>query len=332
MKFAIYGTGAVGGFLGARLLEAGHEVHFIARGPNLEALRKNGLAVHSPVFGDRRYDVSAAASAHDIGPSDYVVLGVKANALSQVAPLTEPLKGPGTTFVSTQNGLPWWYSLTGPGQDEPIESVDPGGVIARHIAARSVVCSIVYFSCSLSSPGEVVHTTGVRLPLGEPAGGRSKRVLALSEALRAGGIKAPVRNDIRHELWVKLLGNAALNPLTALTQTTLAELVESKVGFRLVASVMDEIREVASAAGVQIALSNERRIDGVRSAGQHRTSMLQDLDRGREPELEALVGSVLELAERNHVEAPTLRAVYAATKVLFSKRSKSEASESRKAP
>ncbi len=328
MKFAIYGAGSVGGFLGSRLLEGGHEVHFIARGSNLDALRRRGLLVRSEVFGERRIEVHATDSTAEVGPCDYVVLGVKAHSLTNIAPSVKPLMGSETTFVSTQNGLPWWYFQGKPGNDGPILAVDPGGVIARHIPPTLVVGSIVYFSCNLIAPGEIVHSVGNRLPLGEPSGGRTERVLALSSAMRAVGIKAPVRTDIRHELWVKLLGNAAFNPLSALTQTTLAELMESPLGLRLVGDVMTEIRQVAAAVGVHIALSNERRIEGARPAGHHRTSMLQDLDHGREPELEAVVGAILELADRNHVQVPTLRAIYAATKILFAVRAKARGRDS----
>ncbi len=322
MKFAVYGAGAVGGFLGARLLEGGHEVHFIARGSNLEALRNQGLAVRSALFGHHHYDVKAASCAADVGPCDFVLLAVKAHALSEIAPSVEPLKGPGTIFVSTQNGLPWWYPFDALGADDPIEVVDPGGIIAHHIPARSVIGSIVYFSCSMSGPGRVEHSGGTRLPLGDPFGKRSEQALTLSDALRSVGIKAPVRNNIRHELWVKLLGNAAFNPLSALTQATIVELIESTPGPRLIGDVMTEIREVAAAVGVQVAISNQRRIEGARSVGHHRTSMLQDLDRGREPEIDALVGAIVELADRNDVDVPILRALYATTKILFSTRSR----------
>ena len=317
MKFAIYGAGAVGGFLGARLLEAGHEVHFVARGDTLEALSKTGLVVHSSVFGSRTYSVQAASDPEAIGPSDYVVLAVKANALRQIAPLVEPLKGPRTTFVSTQNGLPWWYAHGALGEDEPIKAVDPDGIIARHMPAAQVVGSIVYFSCSLTGAGEVEHTTGARLPLGEPDGGRTERVLALSKALRAGGIKAPVREDIRHELWVKLMGNAAFNPLSALTGMTLSELIDYPHSRSLIESMMEEVRQVAAAVGVRIAISVEKRIEGTKAAGSHKTSMLQDYDLAREPEIEALLGSVLELAARHSVRTPALSAVTAGTRALF---------------
>ena len=318
MRFAVYGSGAVGGFLGARLLEDGHDVSFIARGEHLEALRNKGLHVRSSVFGDHVYQVRASSSAAGIGPVDYVLLGVKASALTEIAPLVEPLKGTQTTFVSTQNGLPWWYFHGLAGTDDPITAVDPGGVIERHIPGSRVIGSIVYFSSALEGPGEVVHSAGARLPLGEPAGGRTERILALSSAFQAVGLKAPVRNNIRHELWVKLLGNGALNPLSALTRKSLRELIDSSDGHKLIGSMMDEIRQVAAAVGVHIAISNERRIEGARAAGYHRTSMLQDLERGRVPELDALLGAVIELAARNHVVVPTLRAVDAATRVLFS--------------
>lgn len=317
MKFAIYGAGAVGGFLGARLLESGHEVHFIARGANLAALRERGLVIRSEVFGENRYRVQATSSPAEIGTSDYVILGVKASALTQIAPFVEPLKGSSTTFVSTQNGLPWWYFHGVPGDDGPIEAVDPGGVIAKHISVRSVIGGIVYLSSSMTGPGIVAHSSGVRLPLGEPSGERTERIHLLSSALRDAGIKAPVRNDIRHELWVKLMGNAAFNPLSALTRKNLADLTASAHGLQLTEAIMDEVRQVASAVGVQIALSNERRIAGARAAGHHKPSMLQDLERGRVPELDAMLGAVLELADRHHVPAPTLKAVDAATRLVF---------------
>lgn len=281
-------------------------------------MRTSGLHVRSAVFGEQRYSVQAHPSPEDVGPVDFVLLGVKAHALPRVAPSVEPLKGTNTAFVSTQNGLPWWYFHGVAGNEDPIRTIDPDGLTARHIPPAMAVGSIVYFSCSLNGPGELEHTSGNRLPLGEPVGGRSERVLALSEAFRSGGIKAPIRNDIRHELWVKLLGNAALNPLSALTRKPLYALLASADGVRLIEIMMDEIREVASAAGIQIAISNERRLAGLQNAGQHRTSMLQDLDRGREPELDALLGSIIELAERNHVSVPSLVAIHAATKALFS--------------
>lgn len=309
----------MGAFLGSRLLDGGHEVSFVARGENLRALQDRGLVVRSAVFGESRVSVRATHSTADIGPVDYVLLGVKAGSLAGIAPFVEPLKGPRTTFVSTQNGLPWWYFHGTAGADRPIRAVDPNGIIAHHIPPLLVVGSIVYFSCSMAGPGTVEHSSGARLPLGEPAGGRTERVLALSSALRAVGIKAPVRNDIRHELWVKVMGNAAFNPLSALTGATLTEMTSSPHALRLVEDLMDEVRQVASSVGVQIAISTQRRIDGARRAGHHRTSMLQDLDRGKEPEIDALLGAVIELADRQNVAVPALRAMDSASRLLFRK-------------
>ncbi len=319
MKFAVYGAGAVGAFLGARLLEAGQDVRFIARGKNLDALRERGLIVRSSVFGERRYTVCATASADEVGPADYVFLGVKATALPSIAPFVAPLRGSQTTFVSTQNGLPWWYFYGLDTVEKPLECIDPGGVLTRHIPPVSVIGSIVYFSCTLRAPGEVDHPQGIRLPLGEPDGRRTDRIRTLSKVLGSAGLKAPIRHEIRHELWVKLLGNGAFNPISALTRKTMAEMIDFPPSRRLIETMMDEIREVAAAVGVHVALSNEKRINGARQAGSHKTSMLQDLENGRSPELDAVLGAVIELARRHHIETPVLESIDAAARLLFAK-------------
>ncbi len=317
MRIAVYGAGAIGAFLGARLSEAGAEVLLIARGPHLEAIRREGLRVDSATFGENTYRLAASDDPAEIGPVDYVVLGVKAHGLTSIAPQVAPLLGPQTTFVSTQNGLPWWYFHGVEGDNPRIEAVDPGGVIAAHIPPERAVGSIVYISCDLPAPGVARHTQGVRLPLGEPDGSRSDRVRALSEAFQKGGIKAPVRGDIRHELWVKLLGNGVFNPLSALTRKTMIEMLDDPAACELIRAAMYETRETAAAAGVQIAFSPEQRIEGARAAGFHKTSMLQDLEAGRLAELEPLTGAIIELARRYHVEVPHLETLYAAARLLF---------------
>lgn len=317
MKFAIFGAGAIGGVLASLLADAGHEVHLLARGANLQALRAEGLLVRSKVFGDRRHKLPASADPNEVGPSDYVILAMKAGSLPGAARNVAPLKGAATTFVSLQNGMPWWYFHGIDGDEQPIEAVDPGGTVTRNIPPEQCLGAIAYISSSMPAPGVVEHTSGARLPLGEPSGKRTQRCLQLAAALRSAGIKAPVRANIRHELWVKLMGNAAFNPLSALTRATLSELTASPHGVRVIGSIMDEVREVAAAAGVQIALSNERRIAGARAVGSHKTSMLQDLERGRQHELDALLGAVIELADRWHVAVPAIRAVDAAARVAF---------------
>ncbi len=233
MKFGIYGAGSIGGFLGARLLDTGHDVHF-------------------------------------------------------------------------------------DGSNAPLESVDPAGVIAQHIPPERAIGSAVYVSCSLPEPGVLAHTQGLRIPIGEPSGERSDRVKALSDAFTSAGLKAPIRADIRLELWSKLMGNAVFNPLSALTRKTMIEMVECSESRALMATMMAEVRDVASAVGVHIAQSPEKRFESGRAAGRHKTSMLQDVERGRAPELEPILGSVIELAARHHVEMPASQAIYAAAKLLFS--------------
>jgi len=317
MHIAVFGAGAIGGFLAARLAEAGHSLSLIARGPHLKALRKHGLRLESVDFGSARYDVKATDDPQQIGPVDYLILGVKANALPAIAPLCAPLLNDKTVVVSLQNGIPWWYFHGIEADEPPLESVDPGGVIAQHLPPARALGGIAYISASVEKPGVIRHTQGARFPLGEPAGGRSARSKAFAQALIDGGIKAPIRADVRHEIWVKLMGNAIFNPLSALTRKTMQEMVDFPETRELIRRSMEEARETAAATGVQIAFSTERRIEGAREAGAHRTSMLQDVEAGRTPELDPLTGAVVELAARKNVEAPSLYAVYAAAKSAF---------------
>lgn len=314
MRAAIYGAGAIGALLGARLAEAGWDVSLIARGEHLAALRRDGLRIVSDDFGDQTYRLNASDSPAEIGPVDYVVLGVKAHGLTQIAPLVRPLAAPHTAFVSTQNGLPWWYRPDGGAR---LESVDPGGVIAQHMPLEQSIGSVVYMSCSLAAPGVVRHTHGIRLPLGEPDGSASERVKTLADAFQRGGIHAPVRNAIDHELWMKLLGNAIFNPLSALTRKTLIEMTEHPATAALILEAMAEVNETAQAVGVNMGTSPEKRLEGARQAGFHKPSMLQDLEAGRPAELSPLTGSVIELAARHHVPTPRLQTIFAAAKLLF---------------
>ena len=317
MRIAVFGAGAIGGFLAARLAAAGHELALIARGPHLKSLRRDGLRLESDEFGNSKYDVEATDDPSSIGPVDYVILGVKANALTSIAPLCQPLLGEKTAVVSLQNGIPWWYFHGIESNEPPLESVDPGGVIAAHLPPERAIGGIAYISASIAKPGVIRHTHGARFPLGEPAGGRTARAVAFSKALIVGGIKAPIRADVRHEIWVKLMGNAIFNPLSALTRKTMQQMVEFPETRELIRRSMEEAREVAAATGVQIAFSTDRRIEGARQAGDHRTSMLQDVEAGRPPELDPLTGAVVELAERRNVPAPALFAIYAAAKSAF---------------
>ena len=313
MKFAIYGAGAIGGFLGARLRLAGQDVSLIARGPHLEAIRTKGLRVRDAVLGDLSLQAPATDDPQEIGRVDVVVLGVKAHALTAIAPRVAALLGPETVVLTVQNGLPWWYfqGLEPPLTGERLESVDPGGLIADSIDARRVIGCLAYCSAAVSEPGVIEHVEGVRFPLGEPGGSRSERVRRLAGIFDKAGLKAPVRKDLRHDIWVKMLGNAALNPISALTRTSLGEMLADPLIRELARAVMQEVVQTAAGAGVRMRISPEQRLEGAARAGSHKTSMLQDVEAGRPIEIEPIAGAVIELAGKVGVAAPNLRALYA---------------------
>jgi 2-dehydropantoate 2-reductase len=252
------------------------------------------------------------------GTADFVFLGVKAHSLTDLAPKLHSLVGPTTTFVSTQNGIPWWYfqKLEGALSGTQLERIDPGGVIAQSIDADRVIGSIVYFSTEISQPGVVKHIDGNRISLGEPDCSRSDRIRMLAEALIAAGLKAPITTRIREEIWVKILGNLSFNPISALTGATLVGMVRDPDVADLVKNIMMEATEVAAKIGIEMPVTIERRMEGAAKIGEHKTSMLQDLEAGRPIELEAIVGAVLEMGDRLGVPMPHTRAVYACTKLL----------------
>ena len=317
MKIAIIGAGAIGGYIGARLSRAGADVVLFARGPHLRAMQDRGLRVISP---DGNFDVkpSVTSDLAAVGTSDVVFLGVKAHSLTTLAPQLPPLFGPDTVVVSTQNGIPWWY-FQGHGGDLEglrLERVDPGGVIAAAIEPRRVVGSLAYFSTDVAEPGVIHHTEGNRISFGEPDGTRSDRTRTIAETLIAAGFRCPVTTRFRHEIWVKLMGNVAFNPISALTGGTLEDLVRHPDVSRLVREVMAEMEAVAGKLGIELPISIDQRMAGAEKVGAHKTSMLQDYEAGRPMELEAVVGAVVELGERLGVSMPATRAVYACAKFL----------------
>lgn len=317
MKFLIAGAGAIGAYMGARMARAGLDVTLFARGPHLRAMQEHGVRVRS-AEGDFDARPKLAATLDEVGPVDVVFLAVKAHSLPQLAPQLRPVLGPETTVVSTQNGIPWWFfqGLSGAGEGIRLERVDPGGVIAAAIEPRRVVGSIVYFSTEIIEPGVVLHTEGNRISLGEPDGTRSERCRHIAAALVASGLRCPVTTHIHNEIWVKILGNVAFNPISALTRATLAEMVRDPEVAALVRNVMTETEAVASKLGFELPVSIDQRIAGAEKVGEHKTSMLQDLEAGRPMELEAIVGAVVELGERLGVPMPHTATVYACTKLL----------------
>jgi 2-dehydropantoate 2-reductase len=321
VKIVIAGAGAIGGYIGARLARAGADVVLFARGPHLKAMQERGLRVVSP-DGDFEVRPQVSGDLASIGTADVVFLGVKAHSLTAMAPQLRPLFGPETVVVSTQNGIPWWYfeGAGGPLDGLRLERVDPGGVIASAIEHRRVIGSLAYFSTDLPEPGVVHHTEGNRISFGEPDGTKSERMKRIAEALIAAGFRCPTTTRFRHEIWVKLLGNVAFNPISALTGGTLEELVRHPETSRVVREIMTETEAVAGKLGIELPISIDQRMAGAEKVGAHKTSMLQDLEAGRPMELEAVVGAVIELGEHVGVTMPVTRAVYACARMLDEKR------------
>ncbi|MHB8215531.1 MAG: ketopantoate reductase family protein [Candidatus Sulfotelmatobacter sp.] len=317
MKFLVAGAGAIGAYIGARMAQAGFDVTLFARGPHLRAMQQNGVLVKSSE-GNSVARPTIAASLEQVGPVDVVFLGVKAHGLPQLAPHLKPVLGPDTTVVSTQNGIPWWYfqGFGGEWEGLRLERIDPEGVISSAIEARRVVGSIVYFSTEITSPGVIQHIEGNRISIGEPDGSRSERVRRIAEALIASGLRCPISARLRHEIWVKVLGNASLNPVSALTRATIVQMVRDPGVCSVIRNIMQEVEAVSHKLGMELPVSIDQRIAGAEKVGEHKTSMLQDLEAGRPMELEALVGAVVELGERVGLPMTYTRTVYNCTKLL----------------
>jgi 2-dehydropantoate 2-reductase len=309
MRILIAGAGAIGGYIGARLAHAGEDVTLFARGAHLSAMRERGLRIIS-AEGDFEVRPKLIDNLTNAGAFDVIIVGVKAHALTSLAPQLKPLIGPATTVVSTQNGIPWWYCN--------LESVDPGGVIAASIDSSRVIGSIVYLGTEIAEPGVIRHMEGNRVTLGEPDGTRSERCRAIAEALIRAGLRCPVTTRIRHEIWVKLLGNVAFNPLSALTRATLAQMARDAGVRSVVVSIMTEVSAVANRLGIELPISIDQRIAGAEKLGDHKTSMLQDLEAGRPLEIEPVAGAVLELGARLGIDMPQTRSIYACAKLLES--------------
>ncbi len=312
MKICVFGAGAIGGYMGAKLASAGADVSLVARGPHLAAMQANGLTLIEET-GTSTVAVRAEEDPAALGPQDYLIITLKAHSVPSLVPAMQPLIGPDTTIVSGVNGLPWWYfhkfgdALEG----TVLESVDPGGAQWNGFGPERVLGCVVYPAAEVVEPGAVKHIEGNRFSLGEPDGSKSDRALALSKALTAAGLKAPVRPRIRDELWVKLWGNLSFNPISALTHATL-DVLCTDPGTRDVAlRMMVEAQDIAESLGTKFPVDVERRIDGGAAVGAHKTSMWQDLDAGRPMEIDALIGSVQELGRLVGKPTPTIDTVLA---------------------
>ena len=311
MKLCVFGAGAIGGQVGAMLARSGVEVSLIARGPHLEALRRDGLTLET---AEETFTVKLPATDDpaELGPQDYVFVGLKAHSVPPVVERMQPLLGPDTAVVTAVNGIPWWYfhGVEGPFAGRQLSSVDPGGRQWSGLGPERAIGCVVWQAADIVAPGRVRLSYGERMPIGEPDGSRSERVLALSKALIAAGMKSPAKRDIRNDIWMKLWGNLSFNPLSLLTHGTLETLAGDPDTAGTVRQMMIEGQAVGEALGVKFAIDVDRRIEGARSVGAHRTSMLQDLELGRPVELDALVGSVVELGRLTGVPTPTIELVY----------------------
>jgi 2-dehydropantoate 2-reductase len=319
LKIAIIGVGAIGGYVGIRLALAGEDVTFIARGANLEALRSRGIRL---VAADGSEEAVAKVKATDdyaaAGPQDVVILAMKAHQVEAVAPEVPKLFGAETAVVPMQNGIPYWYFHRHPGAfaGARVRSVDPNGSIGEHIPCERVIGCVVYPAAELLSPGVIKHVEGNRFPVGEPDGTSSDRVKRLSECFIRGGLQAPVLADIRAEIWLKLWGNLTFNPISALSRATLADICQYPPSRAVAAAMMTEAQTVANKLGITFRVSLEKRISGAERVGHHKTSMLQDVESARTLEIDALLGSVVELARLTETATPHIDTVYALTKLL----------------
>ena len=310
MKICIYGAGGIGGYLAGKLHQAGAEVSLVARGPHLSAIQENGLAVISE--GDRHvFDLPATDDPGSLGPQDYVIVTLKAPSVLGALQGIGTLLGPETAVVTAQNGIPWWYFYRhgGPFEGCHLDSVDPSGRIWQALGPERAIGCVVYPSCEIVEPGVVRHLHGRRFMLGEPDGERTARCAALSRALTTAGLKAPVRKRIRDDIWLKLWGNVSFNPVSVLTRKTLREMTEAEETLRLITGIMSEAQAVAEGLGIQLPVDIEKRIQWAADVGDHKTSMLQDLEKERPLELDEVVGAVAELGRWLEVPTPTLQSV-----------------------
>ena len=319
LKIAIIGVGAIGGYLGTSLAYAGDEVTFIARGSNLDALRTRGIRLIMSDGSERAVAQVRATDKYDeAGPQDLVVLAMKAHQVEAVAPEVPKLFGPDTVVVPMQNGIPFWYFHRYPGElaDSQVKTVDPNDLIRKYIPCERVIGCVVYPAAELIAPGVIKHVEGDRFPVGEPDGSSSERVNRVSQCFIRGGLQAPVLEDIRAEIWLKLWGNLTFNPISALSRATLAGICQYPLSRSLAREMMTEAQSIAHKLGVTFRVPLEKRIAGAERVGHHKTSMLQDVEASREIEVDALLGSVIELARLTQTPTPHLDTVYALTKLL----------------
>jgi 2-dehydropantoate 2-reductase len=317
VRVAVLGAGAIGAYVGAGLHRAGVEVSLIARGPHLQAIKASGLKVLSP-RGDFEVHPHATDNPEEVGPVDHIFLGLKANQYAAAGPMVQPLLHETTTLITAQNGIPYWYfhGLPGPFEGRRIESVDPDGTVSQALPVERAVGCVVYAATEIEAPGVIRHLEGTRFSIGEPDRTTSTRCRQFADAMVAGGLKCPVEQDLRNDIWIKLMGNIAFNPISALSRATMASICKHGAARQLVVRMMSETLDVASRVGSHPEISIERRLAGAEKAGDHKTSTLQDLEKGKPLELDVIIKAVVELADLTGADVPTLRAIAAVADLL----------------
>ena len=319
MKICIIGAGAIGGYMGIKFALAGEQVTLIARGRNRDAIVRNGLKlIDSEGNESIATQLKVTDKIREAGAQDLVILAVKAHQVEDIAPDVAALLGPETLVITTQNGIPWWYfhKFAGEFEGRAINSVDPGQSIMKHIDVQRVIGCVVYPAAEMVEPGVVHHIEGNRFPLGELDGSKSERITRLTQVFTQAGMKSPILDDIRSEIWLKLWGNLSFNPISALTHATLVDICQFPLTRELAANMMREAQTIAEKLGVTFRVTLERRINGAEKVGKHKTSMLQDVEAGRAIELDALVGAVVEMGQLTGTPTPYISAVLACAKLL----------------
>ena len=318
MKVCVVGAGAIGGLLGVRIANTGQQVSLVARGPHLKAIRANGLKL---IQGDETLvakDLAATDDIAELPEQDIVLMALKSHQIAAVVDKLPHLFGEETVIVTLQNGIPWWYFQNLPGRysGQIVQTVDPGGTLARAIDPQTILGCVAYPAAIISEPGVIKHVEGIRFPLGELDGSDSERTNRVSNMLTEAGFKSPVLTDIRSEIWLKLWGNLSFNPISALTHGTLEGICRFPLSRELAATMMLEAKEIAEKLGAGFRVTLEKRIEGAEKVGKHKTSMLQDVEAGKPLEIDGMLGAVIELAEITRTPVPALRSIYACVCLL----------------
>jgi 2-dehydropantoate 2-reductase len=317
MRFAVLGAGAIGAYVGAALARGGSDVTLIARGEHLRAMQTDGVRVESP-RGDFTVEVPATSDFDAMADADVIFVGLKAGSLPEIAPRLADVLRDDTLVIGAQNGIPWWYFQRHGGEldGHQLESVDPDGAVSRAVPPDNVVGCVIYCSTELIAPGVVRHIEGTRFPIGTPGGEVTDRCREISAAFSAGGLKCPIAPNLREHIWLKLLGNAAFNPITTITRSTMGELARSPSATACARAVMEETAAVATGLGIELPVSIERRMEGALAVGDHRTSMLLDWEAGKPLELDCMTGAIIEIADLVSVPVPTVRTLHTLTKAV----------------